>query len=54
MLRPLISRFAYPNLVLKLVLVSPGLRGYDFRDPWVGTRFPAMIQALEHGDLAGG
>jgi pimeloyl-ACP methyl ester carboxylesterase len=42
---------AYPELVEKLVLVSPGLRGYDFRDPWVGTRFAAMIQALGKGEV---
>jgi pimeloyl-ACP methyl ester carboxylesterase len=29
---------AYPELVEKLVLVSPGLRGYKFRDAWVGRR----------------
>ena len=37
---------AHPELVEKLVLVSPGLRGYDFRDPWVGIKFAAMMQAL--------
>lgn len=43
---------AYPNLVDKLVLVSPGLRGYDFRDPWVGTKLTAMMQALGRQGLA--
>lgn len=44
---------AYPELVEKLVLVSPGLRGYEFRDPWIGNRFAAMIRALEQRDLTG-
>jgi 3-oxoadipate enol-lactonase len=44
---------AYPWLVERLVLVSPGLRGYDFRDPWVGTEFAAMMQALGQQDLSG-
>ena len=44
---------AYPNRMHKLVLVSPGLRGYEFRDLWVGARFAAMRQALEGRDLAG-
>ncbi len=44
---------AYPALVHKLVLVSPGLRAYAFRDAWVGARFTAMLQALEQRDLAG-
>jgi pimeloyl-ACP methyl ester carboxylesterase len=43
---------AYPQLVEKLVLVSPGLRGYDFRDPWVGTNFAAMMRALGQQDLS--
>ena len=42
---------AYPELVEKLVLVSPGLRGYDFRDPWIGTRFAAMMQDLGKGEV---
>ena len=42
---------AYPDLVEKLVLVSPGLRGYDFRDPWVGTRFAAMMQSLSKREV---
>src|SRR6516164_1886256 len=32
---------AYPELIEKLVLASPGLRGYAFRDPWVGIKFAA-------------
>lgn len=44
---------AYPRLVEKLVLVSPGLRGYEFRDAWVETKFSAMIQALGQQNLSG-
>lgn len=44
---------ACPKLVEKLVLVSPGLRGYEFRDPWVGTGFAAMMRALGQQDLSG-
>lgn len=43
----------YPHLVRKLVIVSPGLRGYAFRDPWAGERFAALGQALSQRDLAG-
>jgi pimeloyl-ACP methyl ester carboxylesterase len=39
-------------VVDKLALVSPGLRGYEFRDPWVGARFAAMIGALGQQKLA--
>jgi pimeloyl-ACP methyl ester carboxylesterase len=44
---------AHPDLIEKLVLVSPGLRGYDFRDPWVETKFGAMMRALSQRDLNG-
>jgi 3-oxoadipate enol-lactonase len=44
---------AYPKLVEKLVLVSPGLRDYEPRDPWVKTKFAAMRQSLVHQDLSG-
>jgi len=44
---------AYPQLVERLVLISPGLRGYDFRDVWIGTEFAAMMQALGKHDLSG-
>ena len=44
---------AYPELVEKLVVVSPGLRGYDFRDLWLGTKFAAMMEALSRKELAG-
>jgi pimeloyl-ACP methyl ester carboxylesterase len=44
---------AYPDLVHKLVLASPGLRGYAFQDPWVEERFGAMLHALEQRDLDG-
>ena len=44
---------AYPARVEKLVLVSLGLRGYEFRDPWVGNKFALMVEALRRGDLGG-
>lgn len=44
---------AYPELVEKLVLVSPGLRGYQFRDAWLEIKFSAMIQALAQQNLSG-
>jgi pimeloyl-ACP methyl ester carboxylesterase len=44
---------AWPQLVEKLVLVSPGLRGYEHRDPWVGAGFTAMMSALARQDLNG-
>jgi len=42
---------AYPKLVEKLVLVSPGLRGYEPHDPWVKTKFAAMIESLGRQNL---
>ena len=44
---------AYPKMAQKLVLVSPGLRGYEFHDPWVSARFDAMLLALGQRDLTG-
>lgn len=44
---------AYPRMVQKLILVSPGLRGYEYRDPWVAARFTAMMGALGQQDLSG-
>jgi pimeloyl-ACP methyl ester carboxylesterase len=44
---------AYPKRVEKLVLVSPGLRGYEFRDPWIGTKFAAMMSALGRQEVGG-
>jgi pimeloyl-ACP methyl ester carboxylesterase len=44
---------AYPKLVEKLVLVSPGLRGYEPHDPWIGNGFAALRSALGRGDLDG-
>jgi pimeloyl-ACP methyl ester carboxylesterase len=44
---------AYPQLVEKLVLVSPGLRGYEYRDPWVAAGFTATTGALARQDLNG-
>jgi 3-oxoadipate enol-lactonase len=43
----------YPEMVKKLVLVSPGLRGYEFHDPWVGAKFAAMMGARNQQDLDG-
>ena len=44
---------AHPQLIEKLVLVSPGLRGYEPRDPWLRTNFASMMQALGKQDLTG-
>lgn len=43
---------AYPDIVHKLVLVSPGMSGYGFLDEWTQKRNTALRQALAHGDLA--
>jgi pimeloyl-ACP methyl ester carboxylesterase len=43
---------AYPESVEKLVLVSPGLRSYDFRDPWVGTK-SSVQESDEAHDFSG-
>jgi|SRR5579871_2407542 len=42
---------AYSGMVEKLILVSPGLRGYQYRDPWVAARFGEMMGALGQQDL---
>lgn len=42
---------AYPGLMEKLVLVSPGLRAYAYRDHWIGATFAAMVEALGRKDL---
>jgi pimeloyl-ACP methyl ester carboxylesterase len=34
----------YPDLAEKLVLVSLGLRGYEFRDPWIGNHIAATLE----------
>jgi 3-oxoadipate enol-lactonase len=47
------STIACLEMVERLVLVSPGLRGYQFRDPWVESRFAAMMRSLSDGDLDG-
>jgi hypothetical protein len=44
---------ACPKLAKKLILVSPGLRGFESRDPWVRTQFADMLRALEPPDLTG-
>ncbi len=43
---------AFPDIVHKLVLVSPGMSGYSFLDEWTQKRNTALRQALAHGDLA--
>jgi 3-oxoadipate enol-lactonase len=43
---------AHPELVRKLVAVSPGMSGYVFRDPWTRQRGEAFRQALSAGALA--
>jgi pimeloyl-ACP methyl ester carboxylesterase len=43
---------AHPELVRGLVVVSPGLSGYPFADPWTQQRGAALQQALGQGDLA--
>jgi 3-oxoadipate enol-lactonase len=42
---------AYPEQVRKLVLVSPGMSGYDFADSWTHERSAAMMEALSRGEL---
>jgi pimeloyl-ACP methyl ester carboxylesterase len=44
---------ACPKMVEKLVLVSPGLRGYEPYDPWIGNGFAALRSALGRGDVDG-
>lgn len=44
---------AYPQLVERLILVSPGLRGYEFRDTWIASGFMAMMDALNKQNLGG-
>jgi pimeloyl-ACP methyl ester carboxylesterase len=40
---------AYPERVQKLVLVSPGMSGYEFVDAWTHERGAALMQALSQG-----
>ena len=43
---------AYPELVRKLVLVSPGMSGYVFLDEWTHQRGKALVEALSQQNLA--
>ncbi|GCE23976.1 alpha/beta fold hydrolase [Dictyobacter kobayashii] len=42
---------AYPERVNKLVLVSPGMSGHPFDDPWTKQHGQALGAALQAGDL---
>lgn len=41
----------YPELVQKLVLVSPSIGGYEFLDEWLHTHYAEMFKALAAKDL---
>jgi 3-oxoadipate enol-lactonase len=43
---------AHPELVRRLVAVSPGLSGYQFADPWTHQRGAALQEALGREALA--
>src|SRR5262249_13800902 len=43
---------AYPDFVNRLVLISPGMSGYQFVDEWTQQRNRALGEALAQGDLA--
>lgn len=43
---------AHPEMVRKLVLVSPGMSGYEFVDAWTGQRAEEMKMAVMQRDLA--
>lgn len=42
---------AYPERVQKLVLVSPGMSGYQFVDPWTLRHEEAFEEAFAQGDV---
>jgi 3-oxoadipate enol-lactonase len=44
---------AYPELVHKLVVVSPAVSGFAYQDEWTFKHGEAMLQALKQRDLAG-
>ena len=44
---------AYPQLVQKLVVVSPAVSGFAYRDEWTFKHSEAMVQALAQRDLPG-
>jgi 3-oxoadipate enol-lactonase len=43
---------AYPEMVEKLVVVSPGMSGYEFVDEWTHKLGKAFGEALSQGDMA--
>jgi 3-oxoadipate enol-lactonase len=43
----------YPELVQKLVVVSPNISGYEFRDEWINEHGAKMLKALAAKDLVG-
>ncbi len=43
----------YPELVQKLVLVSPSIGGYEFLDEWLHRHYAEMLRALAAKDLVG-
>ena len=43
---------AYPDLVQKLVLVSPGISNFEFLDPWTHKRFTELLDAISRKDLS--
>jgi 3-oxoadipate enol-lactonase len=43
---------AYPELVQKLVVVSPAVGGFAYQDEWTLKHWEAMVQALSQRDLA--
>lgn len=43
---------AYPELVHKLVVVSPAVSGFAYQDEWIFKHGEAMLQALKQRDLA--
>ncbi len=44
---------AYPEMVQKLVVVSPAVSGFEYHDEWIFKHGEAMVQALKQRDLAG-
>lgn len=42
---------AYPERVQKLVLVSPGMSGYEFLDEWTNQRGAVLMEALSRSAL---
>jgi len=44
---------AHPEMVRKLVVVSPAMSGFEYHDEWIVKHGEAMEQALKQRDLAG-